>query len=119
MNRTAPQTNDTTNNTAVAAASTSVPLQQAQSSQSFDPLMNVTPNAAAAQQQNKAIQMSPEQMQKPWPTNSCECSSKSSYMQMALCNKTNKNWSSYCSELYHTFIIPVGRNWGSGGVAGI
>jgi hypothetical protein len=57
-----PQTNDS-NMATVQQPPPPVPLQQAQSSQSFDPLMNVTPNAAAAQQQNKAMQMSPEQMQ--------------------------------------------------------
>jgi hypothetical protein len=64
-----PQTNDSsTNNTAAEQQPPPpVPLEQAQSSQSFDPLMNMTtPNNAAAQQQqqqNKQMQMSPEQMQ--------------------------------------------------------
>lgn len=62
MNQTAPQTNDSTSNTvAQQQPPPPVPLQQAQSSQSFDPLMNMSPNAAA--QQNKVMQMSPEQMQ--------------------------------------------------------
>jgi hypothetical protein len=62
MNQNTAQSNDSTNNTAAEQQPPPpVPPQQAQSSQSFDPLMNLTPNSEA--QQRKTMQMSPEQMQ--------------------------------------------------------
>jgi hypothetical protein len=123
MNQTAPQTNGTNNNTAAQQQPPPpVPLQQAQSSQSFDPLMNVTPsNAAAQQQQNKAMQMSPEQMQ-AMAYQQLRMQQQMQHMQMAYMQQNQQGGGRPAAPgggapmppIYN----PVGGAQGSGGVMG-
>jgi hypothetical protein len=121
MNQTTPQKNDSANNTAVQQQPPPpVPLQQAQSPQSFDPLMNVTPSNAAVQQQNHAMQMSPEQMQ-AMAYQQMRMQQQMQHMQMAYMQQNQQGGvrptpggGAPMPPLYN----PMGGPQGSGGVPG-